>query len=109
MQYTTQTTSKQWTTPSGTEINLTVTVDGYDYDYKRTYDMIVNGKAVDGSTVELLDTNIIAFYVGNRKFGAKLDDDFAQGIRDMVATAKAEIAPRIAEANEYEDAMRRMS
>lgn len=109
MKYTTQTISKVWTTEiSKTEISLTFTVESHDYDIKRIYDLTVSGKKISEYSIKLND-NKLSFEVNGKSTAIMLDADFAAEIRNMVKNAKAEIAPRVTEYNEYQEAMRRMS
>lgn len=109
MLYTTQTLSEKWTTSKGTQIDLTVTIETYDYDYKRIYALKVNGVEADPYMIKMIDgKNVLVASIKMQEIGVVISDEIKSKIDNMIATAKQKLAPRVAEYNEEEEIRRRV-
>lgn len=107
MLYTTKTISEKWTTAKGSEISLSITIETYDYEWKMTKSLTVNGKTMTAGDFQ---DNVLNFreFAGGTKMGVIVSEKMLNDIDNAIKNAKRELAPRVAEYNAREELERNM-
>lgn len=108
MLHTTQKINEAWTTGSRSEIVLTATVEIHDFDWTINYTLTINGKEADPYMIkEHGGKHVLICTLNRQKTGVVISDAIKAKIDNMIANAKVELKPRVAEWNEVESANRR--
>jgi hypothetical protein len=105
MKYTTQTLSEKWTTEKGSKIELTATVETYDYEWKIEYDLVINGTIAEAYDIN--SENVLTCKIGYQKAGVVVSKEIKSKINAMIETASKELAERTAEYNAIEAELRK--
>ena len=103
----TQQINERWTTRSGAAVELTVTVSAFDTTWKMETAIKLNSKEMRLGSFTVQDgKNIYRFSAtaGSQIQAVVVSPELHSKVQQMIADAKTEIAPRIAEFNVNEAA-----